>query len=103
MECKDCGVEIASGRLCWTCTDHALDYLVQTNADVCCELMIGEYANSDDSFTDQKAAIEGRFLAMFDACTSNDKERLFQVVNSVINEELIKIKNGTAHPMWYGE
>ena len=103
MECKDCGITIASGKLCWTCTDHALDHLVQNNADVCCELMIGEYANSDASFADQKKAIEDRFLAMFDACTSGDKDRLFDIVNSVINEESIKIKNGEAHDMWYGE
>jgi hypothetical protein len=103
MECKNCGVVLASGKLCWTCADHALDHLVQTNPDVCCELMIGEYANLGASYADQKKAIEDRFLAMFDACTSGDKDRLFQIVNSVINEQAIEIKNGTAHDMWYGE
>lgn len=103
MECKDCGVEIVSGKLCWTCADHALDHLVQNNADVCCELMIGEYMKDRGSFAEQKRAIEDRFLAMFDACTSGDKDRLFDIVNSVINEQSIEIKNGDAHAMWYGE
>jgi hypothetical protein len=65
--------------------------------------MIGEYANSEMSFADQTKAIQDRFLAMFDACTSGDKDRLFDIVNSVINEQAIEIKNGTAHDMWYGE